>query len=57
MTCPHSAFGAPETCSQCMRATPRRVDIAAGVILIDGAPERANEEPVTAQVESARRRR
>lgn len=46
----------PERCSVCQQATPRSVSISDGSILLDGEHVRANDEPVSAQVESARRR-
>lgn len=47
---------APERCSVCLQATPRTVRISDGSILLDGKHVRANDEPVSAQVQSARRR-
>jgi hypothetical protein len=46
----------PSMCSLCAGATPRRISIADGMITIDGEDVRANDEPVSVQVASARRR-
>lgn len=46
----------PSTCSVCLGAPARTVRISDGSILLDGEHVRANDEPVSAQVESARRR-
>lgn len=46
----------PERCSVCLGAPARRVDISDGSILVDGEHVRPNDEPVSPQVESARRR-
>lgn len=54
--CQHSLHGHPETCSQCLGAVARHIDIDDGRILVDGEDVRANDEPVSRQVESARRR-
>lgn len=56
MTCPHSTHGSPSSCSQCLRTPARRVDLVDGQILVDGIEARANDEPVSVQMESARRR-
>ena len=56
MTCPRSLHGSPSSCSQCLGAPAHRVDILDGIITVDSQPIRPNDEPVSPQVQSARRR-
>ncbi len=44
MPCPHSLFGSPESCSQCLLARARQVEIREGVLYVDGMATGTLEE-------------